>query len=329
MNQESLAPTFAPKTSRWPTVVALLVALLFVIVPLAISPSLPSCIRDGVRANPNNPEAKADGRIRMALSTPSCIAAFLNQNTGGIVAVFTMVLAVVAILQRRTMLEQEQRMAEQIATMHGQARSQAKGFQESLAVARKTADAARDAAAAAQGTLLATKDTRERQLRAYLSIKPEIVNHQKEAAARAFTFRANLVNKGQTPAYHLRTSEAARVMGARLPEDMPHALTKSADYFSPGADIELTVEEPVRVPLGDLEGNPMGTANRLYFFGAVEYEDAFHKGWRLRYCYYVRWDSRSGTPTLLTADRWNDEKPLDDKEPRHDQTRERTRGLGH
>ncbi len=158
-------------------------------------------------------------------------------------------------------------------------------IRESLTDAKIAADAAKEAADATKDSVVAMRDTAQRQLRAYVAITPSRISQIGPDKKLAFTFMQ--LNGGQTPAYAANHSGVILLLDHPIPEDFPFPeIPKERPSRS---------TLPPRIPfLGNIlatqnftqaewieifQGVPAG-GKRLYFFGRLDYRDAFgHERW--------------------------------------------------
>lgn len=147
-------------------------------------------------------------------------------------------------------------------------------------------------------TLLQTRNTARRELRAYVSVKPEtFVNRNLPDGGRSFEVEIKMENGGSTPAYraaHLGnivaiSDEHAQEYFGRQYDDAPrigepNAVTIHQNQFSSGSISShqpITSEQINKVMAGEM---------RLYAFGAVEYRDTFRTKRETRFCYQLDGD---------------------------------------
>jgi hypothetical protein len=165
----------------------------------------------------------------------------------------------------------------------------------SLADAKTAADAAERAAKATEDAVDLSRQTSERQLRAYVHTIGKDFLVQGVDAER-FTNRFSVVNAGQTPAYKLQIDSVVQVLPRPLPEHfgfafVPEGQNRSVMMVAPGrsvghdslADTVLSDEEMTRIMTTN-------SGIRLYSYGTIRYEDCFgHPRWT-DFCYFLEWE---------------------------------------
>lgn len=184
--------------------------------------------------------------------------------------------------------------------------------------ARLTRDAIRQATRSAdhaEASVVASLESSERQLRGYVEIRPDLVETKRINAEQIlFRFLARVVNRGQTPAYHMRT--AAHVAELPVPFPLhPPGLNEeeSSGYFAPRAEFVIT-PDPHILNVSELPAVREGKARRLYFYGYILYEDAFRKRWRQRFAVFVRFDGPNDKVNLDIVEGWNHEASVGGQE---------------
>ena len=160
----------------------------------------------------------------------------------------------------------------------------------SIAVAEKSADAAVEAAAAMKASVGKMDEVAQRQLRAYLGVRPSKHSSTISGLTGRFTFEMELWNHGQTPAYGVTGVAALTVLPSPLPEHFefpPFSVATSIGAPTVGAQEQLTHEFVIEKSFfaEELAAAMDGSAKRLYFFGEVTYADVFDSGRRsTRFC---------------------------------------------
>jgi hypothetical protein len=149
-----------------------------------------------------------------------------------------------------------------------------------------------------------TKNSAERQQRAYVGIHPSI--SRPEHDFRMMVAIADATNHGQTTAYHVLTAERLeyKPIQFRPPDDLP--VKPSTGVLSPTGFFQL-LPDPVRLTTEEITALRTNQESRLYFYGVVIYEDAFRKRWRQRFCFYIDWTRADGKMGIEYCDSWNDE----------------------
>jgi hypothetical protein len=123
-------------------------------------------------------------------------------------------------------------------------------------------------------TLIETRDTARRQLRAYLVFNEVVYNHEK----KDFKIQVEWVNSGQTPALHADAFATWKLTSEPLPDDFDFPDTEPRDDDGPatigpnksimGTSSEYLLPETI---LEIARGQ-----RRFYVWGAVEYTDIFN-----------------------------------------------------
>lgn len=156
----------------------------------------------------------------------------------------------------------------------------------------------------------------ERQLRAYISIVPEIATQDEPSDDEMFLeFKATVTNSGQTPAYHLHSKAETKVLPATFPLNAKVNLQPSVGLLAPGADVNLGTGKECHIDATHAPVLKRSTEERLYFYGVVTYEDAFRKQWRQRFCYFADWDAVTDGLSLTVAAAWNAETSIGGQPP--------------
>lgn len=138
-----------------------------------------------------------------------------------------------------------------------------------------SAEAAQRSATLTEAALTLSKDTANRQLRAYLLVKRAkmgLVVVDKNPVARI-----TLINTGQTPAYKLRPAGAFEF--AAFPRQEPWTIPPSGPRvgrgpLGAGRSFTMLMTFPYRMPREALTDFQAGTT-AFFSFGSIEYEDVF------------------------------------------------------
>lgn len=167
---------------------------------------------------------------------------------------------------------------------------------------RRAIRAARDSANAAQRTATIMEQTAERQLRAYIGVAPDMAVRRIKAADHTsqVLFVAKATNCGKTPAYNIATAAEAAVLDEPNPVFPSRIEAMAIGFVAPDSTpFETRPDYKLVVSHDDLlavQANP--PTKRVYFFGHIRYEDAFHKRWHLEFCFYAAFDH---DPAILVA----------------------------
>jgi hypothetical protein len=172
---------------------------------------------------------------------------------------------------------------------------QLKLIRESLTDAKVAAKAAERAAKATEDAVELSRQTAERQLRAYVQIVGKDFLVQGDAGNERFVNQLSVVNTGQTPAYQLKIDSVVKVLPRPIPENfkfdfIPEGLNRSMMMVGSGrsvghdslADTILSDAEMINIMRLD-------SGVRLYSFGTVRYEDCFGKPRFNNFCYFLEW----------------------------------------
>lgn len=156
-----------------------------------------------------------------------------------------------------------------------------------LQATRAAVDEAGRATKAANEAVEVTRNTAERQLRAYISVEPHYEIHPNTVP----DYRIKVINRGQTPAYEvLGWSDGAISIGPEDEELDEYPTTRKANAINrtlgPGADFYLNAS--FTKPISNDEIKEM-LAGRWWMFvwGEVTYRDAFMQQRYLRFRYRV------------------------------------------
>ena len=152
------------------------------------------------------------------------------------------------------------------------------------------------------------RESSERELRAYISIRPGTLT--RISPNTIFHFTAINTNDGKTPAYSAQQAGVMQIQDHPLPDDFQFPelpiVRRSKTMIPPNVPFNasalatelFTKEEIIEI----LEGRTNG--QRLYIYGQVDYVDAFKKPHWTRFCYsFPGW--HEAVP-LARADRWDE-----------------------
>lgn len=152
--------------------------------------------------------------------------------------------------------------------------------------ARRAADAATASAEATQRMTGVMQDTAERQLRAYISASPTLINLFNETRAAQAGFR--IENHGQTPAQNLAISSNVAIFPYPLPPNFQFPELKgpgeSRAVVHPGSHGDGSAFAPAPFTRDQLELICKADQQRLYVFGRITYTDIFGKNRETRFC---------------------------------------------
>jgi hypothetical protein len=153
--------------------------------------------------------------------------------------------------------------------------------------AKQSADAAKIQAETARGTLKVMQDTAERQLRAYISVAPEIRPNIPDIDVSTGAMKHVMVikNVGQTPATNVVQYVGVGIHDFPSPNlDSPHD-----DQLPYRGRTIIVPGQEVKIPFGttltpaQLAAVQKGDAQRLYVWGLVIYKDIFGVERRTRF----------------------------------------------
>jgi len=174
--------------------------------------------------------------------------------------------------------------------------------------AKQSADAAKLQAETARDTLKTMQDTAERQLRAYLIVAPSLLIRISPNEKLQFVFTQ--INSGDTPGFNATHSGVMLLTDHPLPENSPFpelpperpSRTGLAPKLPFNGSIVATRQFTQDELITILEGQTVG--KRLYFFGHIDYTDAFGKEHWNRFCY--SFPGRHDWILLAQQGRWAD-----------------------
>lgn len=201
-------------------------------------------------------------------------------NWTGVLAIFTVLLAVVAGIQA------------------GFFWVQLKLMRVGVDDAKKAAEAAGESAQATKASVELARETAERQLRAYVTVRAEHLRVQGEDSEK-FVLELRIENTGQTPANEIGIKSLVRIE--------KHPLPATFDFSVP----DDSFDEPSVIILGPggrsfhhsgAEG-PFSEADmkevkraksgrRIYCWGTIRYEDAFGAEQTTEFCYFLNWETK-------------------------------------
>jgi len=139
-----------------------------------------------------------------------------------------------------------------------------------------------------------TKDTAERQLRAYMSVSNLSVRDASQAKQSPIA-KAVMINSGQTPAYNCKALSSIKVIArSDIKEyEIPLPLNKEAGIVV-GPNCEFNVHKRLVTSLDDLTVAKLSKGEVVIIFsGAVTYEDAFGN---TRTFYFNGWGTKFDSP---------------------------------
>jgi hypothetical protein len=147
---------------------------------------------------------------------------------------------------------------------------------DSLVDSKTAAIAAKDAAEATKESVALTRQTAERQLRAYVFV--EKIDPPKRDAPRVF-FNVAYKNSGQTPAYDVvvraNTAFGPAQLKSPLVDPAKPRPTASRFILPPGSTHYMQVV-PLNLRPEQIAACDAGT-HSIYIFGTIRYRDAFKK----------------------------------------------------
>ena len=137
-------------------------------------------------------------------------------------------------------------------------------------------------------------DKSEKQLRAYVSIRPA------ENGCNLNQINFLIKNHGQTPANNVRHTSAVQILPRPLPNDFILSYDESStnelkkDVHRDKGGFALHPSEQINnwrafdnTPSSEID-NLKADRSALYFYGVVEYEDMFREVHKSQYCIYIR-----------------------------------------
>jgi hypothetical protein len=147
-------------------------------------------------------------------------------------------------------------------------------------------------------TLMQSRSTTRRELRAYVSVKPQtFISRMLADGGRSFEIQIQMENGGATPAYraaHLGNivalkDEVAAVYFSKGHEESPRLGTPHAVTIHQGADSIGSIQSHEPISVNQIAGIKEGKL-KLYAFGSVEYADTFNVRRQTHFCYYLEGD---------------------------------------
>lgn len=126
------------------------------------------------------------------------------------------------------------------------------------------------------------QDTAERQLRAYVFARPDQVRLNLTGETGEIGIQYEMINTGQTPAYHLRNTGEVRIMPWPLPADF---VVQSPDEGDGGhQNVSLGPKQRGIFNMPQMEYRPLTENERFYLIVVVRYRDAFNRDRTTRLC---------------------------------------------
>jgi len=142
-----------------------------------------------------------------------------------------------------------------------------------------------------------SKKTAERQLRAYVSARPDYV--YAFGLNIPVEIKVRIINHGQTPAYNVAQTAAVDALPYPLPAGFP--LPKSMIpapatlVLHPNALIDTHVTGKRVLSATEIGQVTANHGLRIYVFGTVKYRDAFKQDRETRFCFSVIGDKNLAT----------------------------------
>lgn len=150
------------------------------------------------------------------------------------------------------------------------------------------------AAGAANRSVAQAAEHSERALRAYVTVTPDGFTIQQGVIR--FEANARLRNSGQTPAYRVIVSARTSILPLPLPVGFQFPVLEWQDDASrstlgSGDEISTNAMNGTEFPQATLDEvvRPGGGNVALYFWGRVNYEDAFARAHYTEFCSYLVW----------------------------------------
>jgi hypothetical protein len=220
-------------------------------------------------------------------------SSFLWVPWDGWVAIFTLVLAVVSIWQGCQIRRGERLTIAALRSSQRQSR------------------AAIRAARAGEKSVERMEETAERQLRAYVGIikgAPTLVWAETESGGKEIRLQVKIVvkNSGRTPAYKMRGGGSIK-FAKSFDEHWLGAVNFFAQntYILPDAELKYIVQESIEKLNSGVVGD-IPHSHEFFFFGRIEYVDAFGKDRWTNFRFAIGGDIKSGTGDLRPCKEGND-----------------------
>jgi len=141
----------------------------------------------------------------------------------------------------------------------------------------------------------ASKESSERQLRAYV-FDFEFSNNLKTVVEAGYKWELLEIfvivkNLGQTPAYHAGISVGCRILPPQTTEEKQFLFIDHSEGHStlgPTQTLGVTVKSDVPLTAQDIEDVSSGENRQLYVYGTVFYDDAFKKPRYTNFRFYTK-----------------------------------------
>jgi hypothetical protein len=203
-----------------------------------------------------------NGNLKPSDVAQECNAA---SSADGWLALFTLALVIVSILQFVTL------------------KRQANSLEDSVGISKDAATSAKTSAIAASNTVNAMEQTAKRQLRAYVFIV-KVERHSKFYYRHPnFVASISIKNGGATPAYGCTASVDIAIHPAGYDQDMPNIEHQSTDpmlVLHPDQSLEISTKS-IRVV--EQENEFIGGLKGIHVWGRIQYVDAFKEGHYTRF----------------------------------------------
>ena len=137
------------------------------------------------------------------------------------------------------------------------------------------------------------KDTSQRQLRAYVSVKNGKISEF--STTEHIMAKLTIINCGNTPAYSLQKVSGITLTEFPLQHDIASQITskfadgdfpKSKETLGPGAELQVIGQFSALLEDTHISAIKSGTS-AIYFFGEIRYLDAFERPQYMKFRYFV------------------------------------------
>ena len=137
------------------------------------------------------------------------------------------------------------------------------------------------------------KDTSQRQLRAYVSVKNGKISEL--STTEHIMAKLTIINCGNTPAYALQKVSGITLAEFPLQHDIASQITskfadgdfpKSKETLGPGAKLQMMGQFSTLLEDTHISAIKSGTS-AIYFFGEIRYLDAFERPQYMKFRYFV------------------------------------------
>jgi hypothetical protein len=140
-----------------------------------------------------------------------------------------------------------------------------------------------------------SKQSSRKELRAYMAVWEPRLGDTVISDSKQYYCSYNEGNLGNTPAYQVYADKRLEIVDTNLLRD-----PKSFESYSPrivvGAHIQTRYTLPLKYISTDIDTVGPHSAEKLFLYGRVDYQDVFEKKQWLTFCFIYNWATREFFP---------------------------------